>query len=194
MTWLTHQNIRRLAVQFIGRDRAAIITAMKQHEAARIAAQRKWEVTRNWLDRDEAQRESALEVAARLRLAIDFGAIHGWTLTTKPFGLRTLGEGKCHDGRGQHDVLGRNPRTGQFHSQFDHPYYYRRHRQTAAIAAHLYSYDACKKAECKKIAARFGLEFEEPDFPSWWNPGGTILVVYIGPGGRNREMPKKETQ
>jgi hypothetical protein len=50
-----------------------------------------------------------------------------------------------------------------FHAQFDHPYYYRRGRKAAAIAAHLYGMPV--RSQCKVIANQFGLMFEEPDFP-----------------------------
>jgi hypothetical protein len=122
-----------------------------------------------------------MEDAAQHRLAVDFGASRGWTLTTKDFGLRTLAEGKQHDFGHRYTMFRRdlNPSAGEFHDQFDHPYHYRRQRKAAAIAAHLYNYPA-NKAECEKLAAHYGLDFEVPDFASWWNPGGTTLVVYIG--------------
>jgi hypothetical protein len=116
------------------------------------------------------------------RMAIDFGAARGWTLSRTTFGLRTLAEGKQHDGGQRYMIDGhnRNPEIGMFHTCFDHPYFYRRHRKAAAVAAHLYGMPNCRR-ECETLAATFGLLFEVPDFPSWWNPGATTLVVYVGP-------------
>jgi hypothetical protein len=70
-------------------------------------------------------------------------------------------------------------------SFFDHPYWYRRRGKAAALVAHLYCLpNAGNQERCEAIASRFGCLFETPDFPSWWNPGGTVLVAYVGPAGR----------
>jgi hypothetical protein len=177
--------ILRLADKFVGLDPNAVIEQMKRHEAAALKAEQEWKATRDWRCRLTAQREFDMERAAQLRLAIDFGAARGWKLTNSDFGLRTLAEGKQHDGRQRYSMFGRhtNPSAGDYHYNFDHPYYYRRDRKAAAIAAHLYNYPN-NRAACEKLAAEFGLEFEVPDFPSWWNPGATTLVVYVGPAGR----------
>ena len=66
------------------------------------------------------------------------------------------------------------------HDQFDHPYYYRRGRHAAAIAAHLYGWPHVRE-RCEATARQHGLVLEVPDFPSWWFPGQTTLVVYRCP-------------
>jgi hypothetical protein len=177
--------ILRLADEFAGLDSSTVIDRMKQHETAAIEAERNWKASRDWRAKDTAQREFAMERAAQLRLAIDFGAGRGWKLTNSDFGLRTLAEGKQHDGGQRYSMFGRhtNPSAGDYHYNFDHSYYYRRDRKAAAITAHLYGFPSIRAA-CEKLAAEFGLEFEVPDFPSWWNPGATTLVVYVGPAGR----------
>ena len=133
-----------------------------------------------------ASNESFNECVVSLRLALDFGVARGWTLTQKDFGLRTLAEGKMHGGGQRLSFLGRdkNPDVGRFFRQFDHSYFYRRKGKAAAIAPHLYALDQ-HEPECRELAQRFGLTFEVPDFPTWWDPGpaGTTLVVYIGPAG-----------
>jgi hypothetical protein len=93
-------------------------------------------------------------------------------------------EGKQHDGGMRFSMNGRhrNPEAGDFHDNLDHPFFYRRNRKAAAIAAHLYNFPA-NRAACEKLALSFGLTFEVPDFPSWHYPNGTKLVVYIGPAG-----------
>jgi hypothetical protein len=60
----------------------------------------------------------------------------------------------------------------------DHPYFYRADRRAAAIAAHLYHGTARRQgivawAEHHNLTATF-----PTDFPSWWYPGATTLVVY----------------
>lgn len=125
--------------------------------------------------------------AMRLCLAERFGASHGWTLSqTSRFGLITLGRGKCRLQGQQLADPGNGWFLGEFRDlafAFDHPYWYRRDGRAAAIAAHLYEF-ASRAADCAKLARRFGCGFETPDFPSWWFPGLTTLVVYVGPAGR----------
>lgn len=69
------------------------------------------------------------------------------------FGLRTLSLGKQHGGSQRYTLHRRskNPDVGMFHSQFDHPYFYRRNRKAAAIAAHLYDMPKCRD-ECQALA------------------------------------------
>jgi len=64
--------------------------------------------------------------------------------------------------------------------------HYRCGGQAAAIAAHLYDFPRYHD-DCVALAQQYGLTFELPDYPSWWNPGrpgGTVLVLYTGPAGR----------
>jgi hypothetical protein len=177
--------------RFAGLDPHALVTLMLQHAAAGREAERLWEETRDWQHRARAKDAFTLESAARLRLAIDFGAARGWTLAKSGFGLRTLGTGKTHAGS-RYTSLGEDadPYAGNFHDECDHAYYFRRNRKAAAIAAHLYNFPG-NRAQCEALATRFGLTLETPDFPSWWNPGGTRLVLYIGPAGLyGAERPK----
>jgi hypothetical protein len=177
--------IRQLAEELAGLDPTLVVEHLKQHRAAAQEAQRQWQATRDRHCRASAQREFALEGAAQYRLAADFGAARGWQLTDAEFTLRTMAEGKQHDGRRcwrTFDRCGSNPNAGDFHDNFDHPYYYRNNRKAAAIAAHLYNYPVNRSA-CERIATTFGFQLQMPDFPSWWNPGATTLVVYVGPAG-----------
>jgi hypothetical protein len=184
---LSNNAILKLADQFIGLEPDTIIARMKQHSDTGSKSYRGWEASRLARDLADARREFALERAAQVRLAIDFGASRGWRWSQIVFGLRTLAEGKQH-ASGQLYCSSRDkyPSANDFHAQFDHPYYYRRERKAAAIAAHLYNppfYEKIK-AECEAVAKRFRLTFEVPDFPNWWNPspslGGTILVISTG--------------
>jgi hypothetical protein len=113
-------------------------------------------------------------------LARRFGAERGWTLSSSAFSLRTLSRGKRHGGR--YILNGDGFFEGSIADCFDHPYWFRHDGAAAAIAAHLYGFPH-NKADCEAVAAEYGLRFETPDFPSWWYPGGTTLVVYVGPAG-----------
>src|SRR6516165_7141315 len=119
--------IRKLAEELAGLDPTLVVERIKQHEAAAQEAQRKWQATRDRQCRASAQREFALEGAAQYRLASDFGAARGWQLTDAEFTLRTMAEGKQHDGGRRYRTFDRcnNPNAGDFHDNFDHPYYYR---------------------------------------------------------------------
>jgi hypothetical protein len=174
--------IATAADQLAGLDPDTLVARMLEHATAGQQAELEWEANRHWKLRARARDEFLMEGAARRRLAIDFGAARGWALSKTDFGLRTLGEGKMHGN--MYSRSNDNPYPGNYHDQFDHPYFYRRGRKAAAIAAHLYNYPA-KHDQCEAIAARFGLAVETPDFPSWWNPGSTRLVVYVGPAGQD---------
>jgi hypothetical protein len=173
--------IRMLAEDFAGLDPAAVVERLEQHRATGQEAERQWEATFDQRWQARARRAFALSYAAQYRLATDFGAARGWRLSDARFTLRVIAEGKQHDGGRLFDRY-RNPNAGDFHDNFDHPYYYRNNRRAAAIAAHLYNYPGNRLA-CERLAGAFGLRFEVPDFPSWWNPGSTTLVVYVGPAG-----------
>lgn len=70
------------------------------------------------------------------------------------------------------------------HELLDHAYCVKRGRYAAAIAAHLYEGEfAAHRARCEALAARYGLTLEVPDYPSWYYPGATRFVLYIGPAG-----------
>jgi len=61
----------------------------------------------------------------------------------------------------------------------DHGYFYRKDRKAAAVAAHLYgTFDAAKCQDAEATAALYGLRVTWPeDFPSWYLPGRTTLMV-----------------
>jgi hypothetical protein len=70
------------------------------------------------------------------RLELDFGAAHGWRLLASTFGLVTLARGKRHSGGRRYDADDGNGHwSGGLHASFDHPYYYRRDGEAAAIVA-----------------------------------------------------------
>jgi hypothetical protein len=107
------------------------------------------------------------------RLAVLFGAIHGWTLSRSDFTSAVLARRGLFDGRGRHaDPWPRD--------LVDHPFFYRKDRVASAVAAHLYgTFDAARRQDIAALAALKGLHATWPeDFPSWWLPGRTTLVVY----------------
>jgi hypothetical protein len=121
--------------------------------------------------------------AIQYRLNCDFAAARGWNPSPSPFGLRTLARGTQNNGGQRYHYNDDNPEVGQFRPQFDHPNFFCRNRKAAAIAAHLYNWPQVQ-SECQEIADHFNLSLEIPDFPSWYYPGGTTLVLYTGPAGR----------
>ena len=104
-----------------------------------------------------ARQRNALEA----RAALDFGAACGWHLSWSSFGLATLACGRpsgCSDEDGGYfDLEGRN--------LCEHPYWYRRGGNPAAIAVHLANWPDCRGA-CEFLATEFGLGLLIPDFPS----------------------------
>jgi hypothetical protein len=58
----------------------------------------------------------------------------------------------------------------------DNPYFYCMPNRRYAIASHVYNYD---RDEDRALAAKHNLTVEHiTDFPSWWYPGETKLVVW----------------
>ncbi len=107
------------------------------------------------------------------RLAVLFGVIHGWTLSRSDFTSAVLARRGLFDGRGgRADPWPRD--------LVDHPFFYRKDRMASAVAAHLYgTFDAARRRDITALAAAKGLRAAWPeDFPSWWVPGRTTLVVY----------------
>lgn len=121
---------------------------------------------------DDSPSAALRRVAAKRRLATEFGAERGWKLAKKRFGLIALKRGTTYSLiRSDADAL-----ADQLpHDFFDHPYFYRREGKAAAIAAHLYHFDQQAVAA---FASENGLAWETPNFPSWWYPGATRLVVF----------------
>ena len=110
--------------------------------------------------------------ATRQRLAVLFGERHGWHLSKSAFSPSVLARGGLFNGRGYH--VDPWPRE-----LVDHGYFYRRDRKAAAVAAHLYgTFDAAKRQDTEATAALCGLRVTWPeDFPSWYLPARTTLIV-----------------
>lgn len=100
-------------------------------------------------------------------LAVEFGARHGWTVGSA-FSVRTLREGARTTGR-LYDTRG-----GWDQAFADHPFFYRLNGRAAALAAHLFG----STAGADEWAQRAGLVVKRPNFPSWWYPGRTTLIVF----------------
>lgn len=79
------------------------------------------------------------------------------------------------------DCLARHNTHGRYvsdlpHTYFDHSYFFRdSDGRASAIVAHLYN---CDMDDVRKYAESVNLSVDFPDFPSWWYPGATTLVVY----------------
>jgi hypothetical protein len=117
--------------------------------------------------------------AMQCAMALLFGDSRRWHLTEMRFGLFSLARGQDCDGIGD-EWLGKYGFEGEILDCFDHPYWYRRKGRPAAIVAHLYHGERLRP-RCAAIARSLELRFETPDFPSWWAPGRTTLVTFIGP-------------
>ena len=110
--------------------------------------------------------------ATRQRLAVLFGERHGWHLSKSAFSPSVLARRGLFNGRGYHV----DPWP---HELVDHGYFYRKDRMAAAVAAHLYgTFDAAKRQDTEATAALYGLRVTWPeDFPSWYLPGRTTLII-----------------
>src|SRR5690606_13214878 len=97
---------------------------------------------------------------------------HGWHLSKSAFSPSVLAMRGLLNGRGYH--VDPWPR-----GLIDHGYFYRKDRMAAAVAAHLYgTFDAAKRQDTEATAALHGLRVSWPeDFPSWYLPGRTTLIV-----------------
>jgi len=124
---------------------------------------------------------------AQHALAVEFGRRRGWRRARHTFGFKTIAENKVwtiadgEEGRfGARDHAYTVVNSGGAPSSvIDHPFCFRdASKRAVALAVHLYDFDAVAD-EVKQAAARYGLIAEVPtDFPSWWHPGWTKLVVY----------------
>jgi hypothetical protein len=116
----------------------------------------------------DGRRRSLEWEATRLRLAIEFGRLHGWHLGVC-FSAPTLARRAVLPRR--REPAWHNPRT------IEHPYYYRAARRATGLACHLYPRENLGPeliawAEANRLVVSF------PDFPSWQLPGWTVLVLY----------------
>jgi hypothetical protein len=105
------------------------------------------------------------------QLAIEFGRRNGWQLSDKWFSLCTLTRNGLFDGSPC-------PQYPSEQDYIDHPYFYRKDRRARALAVHLYNATGRHDA-IAAWAASNGMRASLPtDFPSWWYPRWTTLVVY----------------
>lgn len=107
------------------------------------------------------------------QLAADFGRRHGWQLSPTRFFLTTLARGGVFDRDDVDLALGGD----EGHEGYDHPYFYRVNRRARALAVHLYDAKD-RQGEILTWAKDRGLQASFPDYPSWWYPGQTTLVLY----------------
>lgn len=159
--------VRLAAREYAGLSPVKLIEIVKKADADHYAAyQRK--------DRREERRTRYEGESARTALAIKFGERNGWQLTTWEFDLGTLSKGKVH--AGSRSYMDRYYAAG---NAFDHAYHYRNEdRRAVALACHLYGGPGVLKY-CEEACRHWGLTFETPqDYPSWWLPGSTTLIVY----------------
>lgn len=140
--------------------------------------------------------------ARRSALMLELGRRRGWRPARRSFGPRLLASGRVHYGS---DWYGRAfdewgagwvPPDDDFgFGIMDHPYDYRDALgRPAATAGHLYDLTADKRRACEDYAAQIGLIVEFPDFPSWWNPGATGLVLYTRRPPGPRPLAESERQ
>ena len=102
-------------------------------------------------------------------LAIDFGLSRGWTLTMADFSPATLANRKAHGGCNDHGCW----------DFVDHTFWYRQGRHATAVATHPYAVDDRYRTEAARWAGVRNLSITYPaDFPSWWLPGRTTLVLF----------------
>ena len=113
-------------------------------------------------------------------VAREFGRLRGWTLARKTFSLVELA------GRTDQEKLAFTTTT----RVLDHAFHYRENRapyRPAGIAVHLYEWPDVGP-DVEAICFELGVHYEAIlNFPSWWYPGVTQLVLYT-PGRREGEV------
>jgi hypothetical protein len=111
----------------------------------------------------------------KLLLAEEFGHRHDWNLSRRWFGWGQLARRSVMRTRQEEWDS-----TPQPHEVADHCYYFRKDKRPAALAVHLYNWPAeyCQ-ASVAAVCSKHGLAAREvTNFPSWWYPGVTHLIVY----------------
>lgn len=102
-------------------------------------------------------------------LAREFAIFNGWRLSKPSFGLGQLAR-RSNQSRRHEPTLPPHP--------FDHNYFYREivpPYRPAAIATHPYTFDDSQFLE---LATKYGIDVQLiEDFPSWWFPGSTHLIL-----------------
>jgi hypothetical protein len=102
------------------------------------------------------------------QLAEEFGRRNAWEHNNKWFSLCTLVSNGIREG---------SPCPAIEYPYVDHPYYYRKDRRACALAVHLYNATG-RHDDIVAWAASNEMRASFPDFPSWWWPGTTTLVIY----------------
>lgn len=132
-------------------------------------------------------RQNCQTCIAQHTLAVEFGRRRGWLLAQRGFGIKTLAARKVwttvSEGFGyfrDHEYAIDGTEAGDYYRCIDHSYCYRdKNRRAIAMAVHLYDLE---KKKIEKFAAKYNLVAEFPeDFPSWWYPGHTHLIVFRRP-------------
>jgi len=151
-----------------------------------------WEIAQEIMDKHKKMFESENAFERRTYqlqqeelqddLAEEFGRRSGWKRAKTRFSVPALAGRKIHDG-GRYNELP----EGFGHREGDHPYFYRTaDNRAAGVACHLYSIRGeADRDVLRRWAEARGLRAEFPDFPSWWIPEGTTLVVYKPKNGGN---------
>ncbi len=106
--------------------------------------------------------------ALKMRMVGLFGEQRGWRRARRHFNAIKL----ARRGRG-YALLDDWP-----HCYADHAYFYLKDRQPVGVVAHPYDISAEEPRGVHEWAAREGLKASFPDFPSWWYPGRTSLVLF----------------
>ncbi len=138
---------------------------------ALMAESGRWFETRPLHSRMLHDQLSEIQVA----LAAEFGRRRGWLRARHQFTPAALQFARMHSFK-------RWPNSDEQwpYPFFDHSYWYRTpDRRAAAVVVHLYNLTDALEAQAQAWAVAHRLQVTFPvDFPSWWNPGGTRLVVY----------------
>ncbi|CAK0750210.1 hypothetical protein CCP1ISM_3760002 [Azospirillaceae bacterium] len=125
------------------------------------------------------QRRSMERRILKYRLASEFGKRHGWRLTNRDFTPMVLARGGVWD-RHCGDARSHWPREFT-----DHPFFYRSGNRASALVSHPYGMSAAIRNAARTWADRNGLSVAFPeDFPSWWYPGDTTMVVFTRAAAR----------
>lgn len=111
----------------------------------------------------------------KLMLAEEFGRRNGWNLSKRWFSWGQLSRRSP-----QRTLKEESDGLPHPHEVADHRYFFRRDKRPAALAVHLYGWpDPHCQASVADVCTKYGLVAREvTDFPSWWYPGVTHLVVY----------------
>lgn len=125
----------------------------------------------------QAKEHSIVELAVlRHRMASDFGASRGWSYSHRGFLPSTLAGRKRTGGGAPWYAFDSGADTWS-RTSMDHPLYYRAERRVVAALGQPYLADG-RRDEVQAWAAKRGLAVHFPDFPSWWFPGQTTLVLF----------------